>query len=95
MWKNERVVFTPIPAAIGQRSIMQVSLAATLVGLDVPPGSKNLEIKPYAISNLASDVNATPKISNDLDGHVGLDVKYGITQNLTARCHLQHRLRAG
>jgi hypothetical protein len=27
---------------------------------------------------------ATPRVANDLDGDIGLDVKYGITQNLTA-----------
>ena len=55
-----------------------------LVGVEVPPGSMNLEIKPYATSNLTSDVTATPPISNDVGGDVGLDMKYGVTQNLTA-----------
>ena len=49
-----------------------------------PPGSKNLDIKPYVASNLTTDRTATPGASNDVDGDFGLDVKYGITQNLTA-----------
>jgi hypothetical protein len=83
-WKNEVSFLKPMPAAQGQRGINHSSLAATLVGLEAPPGSSNLEIKPYVISDLTSDASATPAISNDLGGDVGLDVKYGITQNLTA-----------
>ena len=84
-WKNEATFLTRIPASFGwARSFLQMSYAATLVGLEVPPGSKNLEIKPYVVSDLTSDLTATPRISNELGGDVGLDVKYGVTQNLTA-----------
>ena len=84
-WKNEISFITPIPPAFGwSRAFMQISYAATLVGLDAPPGSKSVEIKPYVVSDLSSDHLATPRISNDLGGDIGVDVKYGITQNLTA-----------
>ena len=84
-WKNEVSFITRIPKSFGWgRAFMQVSFAATLVGLEVPPASMNLEVKPYAVSDLTSDVAATPQISNDLGGELGLDVKYGVTQNLTA-----------
>ena len=84
-WKNEASFVTRIPASFGfNRAFTQVSYAATLVGLEVPPGSKNLEIKPYIVSDLTSDLSATPSISNELGGDVGLDVKYSVTQNLTA-----------
>ena len=84
-WKNEVAFITRIPASFGWgRAFMQISYAATLVGLEVPPGSKNLEIKPYVVSDLSSDLSATPRVSNELGGDVGLDVKYGVTQNLTA-----------
>ena len=63
---------------------MQVSVAATLVGLEVPERPSDLELKPYAIADLTSDRNATPPIANDLGGDLGLDVKYGVTQNLVA-----------
>ena len=33
---------------------------------------------------MTTDRIATPRVSNDLDGDVGVDVKYGVTQNLTA-----------
>ena len=83
-WKNEYSFITRISNGWGMNGINQVSRSATLVGIEAPPGSRNLEIKPYAISELTSDTTSTPKISNDLHGDVGLDVKYGLTQNLTA-----------
>jgi hypothetical protein len=83
--KNEFAFLTRIPVSFGwQRAFMQLSYAATLVGLEAPPGSKNLEIKPYVTADLTSDVNARPPLSNDPSLDIGGDVKYGITQNLTA-----------
>ena len=83
-WKNEMSYITQIPNSLGSRGLYQGSLAATLVGLTAPPGSRNLEIKPYAISSLRSDTVVTPPVTNDLGGDLGVDVKYGVTQNLTA-----------
>jgi len=81
-WKNEVSFITELPSARGMAATFQVSGAATLVGLEAPSGSKNLEIKPYVVSDLTSDVGAG--VANDVSGDVGLDVKYGVTQNLTA-----------
>ena len=83
-WKNEVTSLVPLPASRGRRGIMLSSMAATVVGLEVPAGSRNLEIKPYAISDLTTDLTSSPKISNDIGGDIGLDLKYGITQSLTA-----------
>ena len=82
--KNELAFLTPVPIAAGRRGIFRVSDAATMVGLEVPGASNNLEIKPYGIAGLTTDVDATPPTRNAGDGDAGLDVKYGITQNLTA-----------
>ena len=81
-WKNEISYLTPIP--YGVSGLFQMSLAPTLVGLEAPPGSRNLEIKPYAVSDASTDAGATPTTSTELGAEIGLDVKYGITQNLTA-----------
>ncbi len=83
-WKNETSTLVPMPASVGTRGIMRFSQAPTLVGMDVPAGSKNVDIKPYVVSNLTSDLTATPEVSNDLGGDFGVDVKYGVNQNLTA-----------
>ena len=82
--KNEISYLTQLPAVMGLAGIFQASLAATLVGLEVPEASRSLEIKPYAISELTTDRNTVPRISNDLDGAVGLDVKYRVTDGLVA-----------
>ncbi|MGH9257120.1 MAG: DUF5916 domain-containing protein [Vicinamibacterales bacterium] len=83
-WKNELSFITRIPNALGMRGLSQASLAATLVGLEAPTGSRSLEIKPYVISDLTTDRSATPRVSNDVSGDIGFDVKYGVTRNLTA-----------
>ena len=84
--KNEWAYLTPLPLSIGSgpAGIFRVSDAATLVGLEVPGASKNLEIKPYGIAGLSTNLNANPPTRNVGDGNAGIDVKYGITQNLTA-----------
>jgi hypothetical protein len=79
-WKNELSVLTPVPAGRGNSSAQYAALAATLVGIVAPPPAMNLDIKPYAISTLSTNTGVT----NEVDGDAGLDVKYGITQNLTA-----------
>ena len=83
-WKNELSYLAPIPNSMGGRGVFAASLAATLVGLEVPSGAKNIELKPYATANVTTDRVATPAVSNDPGGGVGLDAKYGVTQNLTA-----------
>jgi hypothetical protein len=83
-WKNELSYLVPIPRARGKDDITQVSRSATVVGLEAPPGSRNLEIKPYATSHVTSDTTVRPAVSNDVRGELGVDVKYGVTQNLTA-----------
>ena len=84
--KNEWNYITPLPisAGSGPGGIFRVSEAATLVGLGVPSGSKNLEIKPYGIGGMSTDLNSVPATRNAGDGDIGFDVKYGFTQNLTA-----------
>jgi hypothetical protein len=83
-WKNELSYLVPIPRARGLSDITQVSRSATVVGLEAPPGSRNVEIKPYATSHLTTDTTARPTLSNDLRSKGGVDAKYGVTQNLTA-----------
>ena len=79
---NERAYLTPVPISAGRRGLFRVSEAAMLVGLELPAAGNNLDIKPYAIGGRTTDLNASPPTAWDRDA--GLDVKYGITQNLTA-----------
>jgi hypothetical protein len=83
-WKNETSHLVDTGTAIATGAVYRMSRAATVVGLEVPSGAKNVDIKPYATSNLTTDRNARPSISNDVGADLGVDVKYGVTQNLTA-----------
>ena len=81
---NELVFLTPLPIAAGRRGIFRLSEAATMVGLEVPDAGTTFEIKPYGIVGLTSALADSPPTRNAGNGDAGLDVKYGITQNLTA-----------
>ena len=87
--KNEWTYLTRIPRSVVQGSsgagaVMRVSRAATLVGLEAPEASRNVEIKPYTISGLETDRAADPVVSNDGFADAGLDVKIGVTEGLVA-----------
>jgi hypothetical protein len=82
--KNEVSFLTRAPRASGMRALFQASLASAVVGIEAPSGSRNLEIKPYVVSSLSSDALARPAVTNDPGAEFGVDVKYGLTQNLTA-----------
>jgi hypothetical protein len=84
-WKNEVSNLVPIPASFGNAAHFRaISLAATLVGLEAPSVSTNLEIKPYAIASVTSDTLARPRLANDPSGDWGADLKYGLSESLTA-----------
>ena len=80
-WKNERTYLNPVPISGGPGEF-RVSAGATLTGIDVPEGNRAFEVKPYAIGGLATDVGSG--IRNDGTGDAGIDVKFGLTENLTA-----------
>jgi hypothetical protein len=83
--KNEWTYLNPVPQNLaGPQAFNRISSGGTLVGLDLPPASRNLELKPYAISRWTSDRLRVPPLSNDFDPDFGGDVKYGVTANLTA-----------
>ncbi|MDE2882060.1 MAG: DUF5916 domain-containing protein [Acidobacteriota bacterium] len=79
---NERSFLTPTPQAYDRFGLLRLSNAATLVGLEAPPGSRRMELKPYAIG---SQTNAPLRdISEEWSGDVGADFKFGVTDGLTA-----------
>ena len=85
--KNEWTYLTYLPLSVsggGAGGAFRVSMAGTLVGIEAPPAGRLVEIKPYAISGLETDLGADPVVENDLRADAGLDVKVGITENLTA-----------
>src|SRR5688572_2581237 len=84
-WKNEWSYLAQVPRALTTfRGLLKISSAGTLEGLQVPSGSRNLEFKPFALAGVSTDNTVTPAIRDDRNGRLGGDVKFGITQNVTA-----------
>jgi hypothetical protein len=54
------------------------------VGLEAPPPGRNIDVKPYVTSSLTTNRNVTPQVLNDPDADIGLDLKYAVTQGLSA-----------
>jgi hypothetical protein len=82
--KNEISLLTKVPPGRNQAALVQTSFAASLVGLETPRSGRNLDLKPYAISSVTTDTVSTPRLRNDPKGEVGLDLKYALTEGLTA-----------
>ena len=82
--KNEMSTLAKVPPARGQAAMMQTSFAASLVGLEAPRTGRNLDLKPYVTSSVTTNNGVKPRVSNDLQGAVGLDLKYAVTQGLAA-----------
>jgi hypothetical protein len=83
-WKNEVSYLTKLPANTGSNGHQRVSLYATMVGLEVPHGSRTLDLKPYLTSDVTTDLTAVPRVRNEVGKDFGFDAKYSVTQNLTA-----------
>jgi hypothetical protein len=84
-YKNEWTYWTPVPQNMqGSQAFNRIAAWGTVVGLDLPAAGRNIEIKPYALGKMTTDRLQQPAVSNDRDGDVGGDLKYGITANLTA-----------
>ena len=80
-WKNEWNYITPVAISAGP-GMFRLSAAGTLAGLQVPSGNRTFEIKPYGIGSSAT--NVATDVYNQGDYNGGVDVKYGVTENLTA-----------
>src|SRR5688572_17772226 len=82
--KNEISMLSPAPRAQGAQGVEQTAYAARLLGIQAPVRRASLDLKPYMTSSLSSDMNASPRVSNDGRAAVGFDAKYAVTQNLAA-----------
>ena len=71
------------PGTPPNNAVQRLANAATLVGMEVPPPSRNIELKPYGVSSLTTNRVSSPATSNKIDKDIGLDAKYGITSNVT------------
>ena len=77
--KNEQVFLAPIPRGY---ELYRVSLAAKLEGLNLP-GRRDVKVTPYGLGRTAQDnLAVTEQRQSDLEA--GIDVKWGVTPNVTA-----------
>jgi len=83
-WKNEISFLTRVPRAYGRDGIFRPSSGGTLVGLETPAESMNLELKPYAVSSVTTDHAAAAPFDNRFSRNAGFDFKYGLTRSLIA-----------
>ena len=83
-WKNELSFITRVDPSHRLRGIYRFSEAATLVGIEAPLASRNVELKPYGISSVVTNDARDPTRGHDLGADAGVDVKYGLTQGLIA-----------
>ena len=81
--KERTLLPQPHAGVVRRAALFRLSAAGALVGISPPPQSRNVEFKPYVISDLTTDREATPPVSRDLDGTFGFDAKYGLTRSLT------------
>ena len=86
-WKNEMSYLTQVPhmgSNSPQQGLFRFSAAATLTGVTAPPESRLLEIKPYGITSLKTDLEADDPFSNRASAGIGFDTKVGVTRGLVA-----------
>ncbi len=81
--QNEASFLTRVARPWGFAGIAKLSLAATVVGIEIEQGSRPLEIKPYAIGGVITDQTVTPSRIGAWTADGGGDLKYGLTQGLT------------
>jgi hypothetical protein len=78
--KNEESTWAPLPRNL---NMYKISLAGDLEGLDGLKKGLNLQIKPYMLGHRVSERDELGASLTENAGAVGLDLKYGLTSNLT------------
>ena len=95
-WKNEWSYLTQMPRALTDvPRHPEGVVGGTLVGLQVPSGSRNIEIKPYALAGVATDNTVTPPVSQRRQPARRRRREVRHHPEPDGRPHREHRLRAG
>ncbi|TKJ32339.1 hypothetical protein CEE39_05790 [bacterium (candidate division B38) B3_B38] len=78
--KNEESTWAPLPRNL---NLYKISMAGELQGLEGLGKVLNLQVKPFALVGGTSRRDAADRLTSEgvLDG--GIDLKYGVTSNLT------------
>ena len=78
--KDETVVWTPVTRNV-MGLLTQMGILGGMTGLST---SRNLEVLPTATAIQLSELTDTEYVEHDVQPDVGVNVKYGITSNLTS-----------
>src|SRR5436190_5432681 len=81
-WKNEISYLIPMQRSWGGNALYHMGFTATLLGIETPAQSMNLEVKPYVVSSLTTDHTGTKPFDNKSESNSGFDFKYGLTRGL-------------
>ena len=76
---REAAIWSPVPKSYGGMGKYRTAYFGDLVGLNGISPSRNLELLPYVSGGVSRVERDTDEVHD-----VGLDIKYGITTNLTA-----------
>ena len=78
--KNEQAFLAPIPRGY---NIYRVSLARKVSGLNLP-SRRDIKVTPFALGEASRNPLAVRSENREMEGlDIGLDVKWGVTPNLT------------
>ena len=81
---QEEMIWVPVPASYGGMAKYRTANLGRLTGLsDIAP-SRNLEVLPYILPGVTQINENDAGLETDGKFKMGVDVKYGITSNLTA-----------
>ena len=92
---NELAYLTPMPRSFGANAIYHMGSAATLVGMETPAQSMNLEIKPYAVSSLTTDRAAATSVQQQEGRQRRVRLQVRADARPDSRHDLSHRFRPG
>jgi len=79
--RNEESTWAPLPRNL---EFTKISMAGTLEGLDDLEKSLNLQVKPYTLGGATAERPAGGSLEGATQFDLGLDLKYGLTSDLTA-----------
>ena len=79
---EEEAIWIPMPKSYGPWAKVRTVNLGRLVGLDGITPSRHIELLPYALPGFSRSSQGEMETKRVLD--VGLDLKYGLTSNLTA-----------
>ena len=81
---QEEMIWVPVPASYGGMAKYRTANLGRLTGLSGIASSRNLEVLPYILPGVTQINGNDAGLETEGKFKMGVDVKYGITSNLTA-----------